>query len=74
MAKTTIDIDVTCKNVSVYPNGSNSVKATLDTLDLQDFLSGIDLNTIIDIIGAETILDGIDKETAIKFYDITEAE
>lgn len=74
MAKETIDIDVTCKNASVYPNGNNSVTVTLDTLDLNDFLSNVDLNLIIEIIGAETILDGIDKDTAIKFYDITEAE
>lgn len=74
MAKNTIDIDVTCKIVSVYPNGNNAVIATLDTLDLAAFLSEIDLNTIVDIIGVETILDAIDKDDAVKFYGITEAE
>lgn len=73
MAKETIDIDVKCKNVMVHPDG-RQVIATLDTLDLNDFLSQVDLNLLVDIIGVETILDAIDKDDAVKFYGITEAE
>lgn len=74
MAKETIDIDVTCKSISVYANGNTSVTGTLDGLDLTDFIRDVDIQTIVDIIGVQTILECIDKDTAIEFYGITEAE
>lgn len=73
MAKELISIDVTCKNVTVFPNGNQTVTATLDQLDLNEFISNVDMQTIVDIIGAQTILECIDKDDAIKFYDIEEA-
>jgi len=74
MAKETIDIDVTCKSISVYANSNTSVTGTLDGLDLTAFIRDVDIQTIVDIIGPQTILECIDKDDAIKFYDITEAE
>lgn len=74
MAKEVISIDVTCKNVTVFPNGNHTVIATLDSLGLNEFISNVDIQTIVDIIGSQTILECIDKDEAIKFYDITEDE